>query len=75
LGFIGDRLLASAKVACDAVARGIRTNVSAFKEQAQGFEFLFMDLGQIVHKAPEDFAATLHSRIAAHKEAEAARER
>ena len=68
-------LLASAKVACDALARGIRANVAAFKEQAAGYEFLFVDLGQIVHKAPEDFAATLQARIAAHKEAEAARER
>ena len=68
-------LLASAKVACDALARGIRANVAAFKEHAAGFEFLFVDLGQIVHKAPEDFAATLQARIAAHKEAEAARER
>ena len=68
-------LLASAKVACDALARGIRANVAAFKEHAAGFEFLFVDLGQIVHKAPDDFAATLHARIAAHKEAEAARER
>lgn len=66
-------LLASAKVACDALARGIRANVAAFKEQAAGFEFLFVDLGLIVHKAPEDFAATLQARIAAHKEAEAAR--
>ena len=68
-------LLASAKVACDALARGIRANVVAFKEQASGFEFLFVDLGQIVHKAPEDFAATLQARIAAHKEAEVQRER
>ena len=68
-------LLASAKVACDAVARGIRTNVAAFNEHAQGFEFLFVDLGQIVHKAPEDFEATLYARITVHKEAEAARER
>lgn len=67
-------LLASAKVACDALARGIRTNLSVFKEQAAAFEFLFVDLGQIVHKAPDDFAATVQARIAAHKAAEAARE-
>lgn len=67
-------LLASAKVACDAQARGIRTNLSAFKEQAADFEFLFVDLSQIVHKAPDDFAATLTARISAHKAAEAARE-
>ena len=68
-------LLASAKVACDALARTVRANISAFKEQAADFEFLFVDLGQIVHKAPDDFSATLQARIAAHKEAEAARER
>ena len=67
-------LLASAKVACDALARGIRTNLSVFKEQAADFEFLFVDLSQIVHKAPDDFAATVQARIAAHKAAEAARE-
>lgn len=67
-------LLASAKVACDALARSIRTNLAAFKEQAADFEFLFVDLSQIVHKAPDDFAATVHARIAAHKAAEAARE-
>ncbi len=67
-------LLASAKVACDAQARGIRTNLSAFKEQAADFEFLFVDLSQIVHKAPDDFAATLQARIAQHRIAEEARE-
>jgi putative phage-type endonuclease len=67
-------LLASAKVACDAQARGIRTNLSVFKEQAADFEFLFVDLSQIVHKAPDDFAATVQARIAAHRVAEEARE-
>lgn len=67
-------LLASAKVACDALARSIRTNLAAFKEQAADFEFLFVDLSQIVHKAPDDFAVTLQARIAAHRVAEEARE-
>jgi hypothetical protein len=67
--------LATAKIAADDAARCIRTNLVAFASQANGFEFLFVDLDQLVHKRFEDFCATMHSRIAAHKEAEAARER
>ena len=66
-------LLASAKIEADALARGIRANVATFQQQATGFEFLFVDLGQLVHKAPDDFAAVLQSRIAMHKAAEEAR--
>lgn len=70
-----DQALTVAKIAAEADARAIRANVSAFRQQAAGFEFLFSDLGQIVHKAADDFAATLHARIAAHQAAEAERER
>ncbi len=70
-----DAVLASAKIAADAQARGIRANVAAFQQQAAGLEFLFADLGQIVHKAADDFAAVLQARIAAHRAAEAERER
>lgn len=63
--------LATAKIAADQQARGIRQNVAIFKERAAGFEFLFADLGQVVRKAADDFAALVQSRISAHKEAEA----
>lgn len=68
-------LLASAKIAADAQARGIRTNVATFQQQAAGLEFLFADLGHLVHKAADDFGAVLQARIATHKAAEEARER
>ncbi len=69
-----DTLLAKSKIDADTAARRIRTNQAAFKDQAGGFEFLFSDLGQLVNKAPEDFAMVLRARIAEHKQAEAARE-
>jgi putative phage-type endonuclease len=70
-----DQVLAAAKIAADGLARGIRTNVATFKEKAAGLEFLFADLGQIVQKAPEDFAVLVQGRIDAHKVAEAERAR
>jgi hypothetical protein len=69
-----DTTLAGAKIAADCQARGIRANVSKFKDQSAGLEHLFPDLAQMVHKAADDFAALLQSRIATHKAAEAARE-
>lgn len=70
-----DQVLTVAKIAAESDARGIRANVATFQQQAHGFEFLFADLGQIVHKAADDFAALLTARIATHKAAEAERER
>ena len=70
-----DGLLATAKIAGDADARAIRENVAAFKAEAEGFEFLFSDLGQVIHKAAADFKVLVQGRIAQHKVAEAERER
>ena len=69
-----DTLLAKSKIEADAAARSVRTNQAAFKEQVAGFEFLFADLGQLVHKAPEDFGLAVRARIDAHKVAEAEKE-
>jgi putative phage-type endonuclease len=69
-----DGLLATTKIAAEADARAIRENVTAFQAQAGGFEFLFADLGQIIHKAADDFGALVTARIATHKAAEDARE-
>jgi predicted phage-related endonuclease len=69
-----DTLLAKAKIEADTAARRVRTNQAAFKERAAGFEFLFADLGQLVHKAPEDFDTAIRARIAEHKQAEEARQ-
>jgi putative phage-type endonuclease len=66
--------LAGGKIAADAQARLMRINLTAFKVQATGLESLFADLGQIVHKASDDFAALVDNRITAHRAAELARE-
>jgi putative phage-type endonuclease len=65
-----DALLATTKIAADAEAREIRANQARFKTEAEGFEFLFADVGQLVYKAADDFVAVLQARIAAHKAAE-----
>lgn len=70
-----DTVLAAAKIAADTAARAIRSNVAVFKDKAAGFEFLFADLGQLVNKAPDDFALALQARIDAHKVAEAEKAR
>jgi predicted phage-related endonuclease len=67
--------VANGKIAADQQARGIRANVAEFKAKADGFEFLFHDLGQIVHKAADDFAMLLQARIDGHRIAEAEKER
>lgn len=65
-----DTVLASGKIAADAAARAIRANMATFKERAAGFEFLFADIAQLVHKAADDFGLVVQSRIDAHKVAE-----
>ncbi len=64
-----DTALAGGKIAADTAARVVRGNVAAFQAEAAGFEFLFADLGQLVHKAADDFAAVVSSRIATHQTA------
>lgn len=70
-----DTALAGGKIAADQQARGIRANLAAFHAAAAGLEFLFADLGQIVHKAADDFAAVLDARIAKHRADEAEKAR
>jgi putative phage-type endonuclease len=65
-----DGVLSVAKIAAEADARAIRANLAAFKERAAGLEFLFADLGDIVHKAADDFILLVQARIDAHKAAE-----
>lgn len=72
-----DTTLAGAKIAADQQARGIRANVAAFKAATgddRALQALFADLGQLVHKAGDDFAAVLDQRITKHRADEAARE-
>ena len=70
-----DTALAGGKIAADTAARVVRGNVATFQAEAAGFEFLFADLGQLVHKAADDFKAVVSSRIATHKAAEAEKAR
>ena len=58
-----DTTLANAKIQADTQARGIRSNLDVFKQRAPGFEFLFADLGQLVHKAKDDFTLVVQTRI------------
>lgn len=71
-----DTTLANGKIAADAQARVIRANLTAFQSLALADDlgFLFADLHQLVHKAADDFGAVVRSRIAQHREAEAAKE-
>ena len=69
-----DGVLAVSKIASDEEARALRANLATFKDKAAGFEFLFADLGQFLHKAADDFGALLTARIETHKAAELVRE-
>jgi len=69
-----DTTLANGKITADAQARGIRANLADFKAAAAGFEFLFHDLGQLVHKPADDFATLVQARVDTHRAAEARRE-
>jgi putative phage-type endonuclease len=63
-----DSALANGKIAADAAARDVRKNIEHFKEVATGLEALFSDLGQLVHKSPEDFRALVQARVLAQQE-------
>lgn len=70
-----DTAVANAKIQADEAARQIRTSIDTLKHEAEGFESLFADGGQLVcDKAPEDLRNLAHSRIAEHKEAEQKRQ-
>lgn len=73
-----DTAVAGGKIAADGYARTVRANVAAFKAATgddRALQALFADLGQLVHKAPDDFAAVLDQRIAKHRADQAERER
>lgn len=66
--------VAAGKIAADSMARAMRANIAHFKAHAAGYEMLFADLGQIIHKADDDFCLTVNARIDQHIRAEQARE-
>jgi putative phage-type endonuclease len=67
-------VVTAGKIAADTAARALRANIAAFQKDAAGFEFLFSDFGQVVHKGADDFALLVQARIGAHKAAEASKE-
>ena len=64
--------LARAKIEANAVADRISVNLSKLNENPHLY-FLFSDADQLVLKAPDDLAAVVQNRIAAHQAKEAAR--
>jgi putative phage-type endonuclease len=69
-----DTTLAQAKIAADGAARLVRANAAAFRDHAEGLEFLFADLRDLVHKPHADFVALVQARVTTHRAQEAARE-
>lgn len=69
-----DGVLVVATIAAENEARAVRANLTWFKVRASDFEFLFADLGQIVHKQDEDFRLAVDARISTHIQAEARKE-
>ena len=66
--------LANAKADAESAARDIRTKLNWYKFNANGFEFLFADLQQIISKPSEDFGLLVRTRINDHQVAEKKRE-
>lgn len=62
--------VARCKIAANEVAGRITINLTALREQAQGYEALFADLPQIVVKESDHFALLVKSRVDEHKRAE-----
>jgi hypothetical protein len=69
-----DGALATGKIMADSQARVMRGNLEVFRRRAAGLEFLFSDLGVIVHKPRDDFDILLDARVAKHQADESRRE-
>lgn len=65
--------LARAKIEATDIALVINTNLSEYIKLAEGFEFLFADLQQLITSPEEAFTAMVKARISDHKEREAQR--
>ena len=65
--------LARAKIEATDIALVINTNLSEYIKLAEGFEFLFADLQQMITSPEEAFTAMVKARISDHKEREAQR--
>ncbi|WP_280568160.1 lambda-exonuclease family protein [Chromohalobacter sp. 296-RDG] len=70
-----DTAVANGKIQADEAARQVRASIDALNQEAEGFEALFADGGQLVcDKAPDDLRNLARSRIAEHKDAEEKRQ-
>ena len=72
-----DTTLARAKIDADGQARVIRGNVAAFKAatgEDRALQALFVDLGTLVHEAPDVFGLRVQARIDGYRQAEAQKE-
>lgn len=67
-----DTALANGKIAANTEAAELVSKLEAFKVEAEGYEFLFADLADIVHKAADDFKLLVQTRVKDHKAQEAA---
>jgi predicted phage-related endonuclease len=67
-----DATLANAKIAANATADKIDTNLKVLRAHEADYKFLFADVAQIVLKAPDDLQALVTLRISEHQ-AEVAR--
>lgn len=65
--------LAHAKISANEIADKIQMNLGTLRDLASEHNFLFADTPVIVLKAPDDLTMLVKSRIADHKQAEAAR--
>jgi predicted phage-related endonuclease len=68
-----DTALANGKIAADASAKNIRTNLACIRDYGIGYEFLFSDKLALISKPIDDLMLLVRSRIADHKAAEAKR--
>lgn len=65
-----DTELARCKIEADGIAKRIRENLKTLREKADGYQTLFPDTAQLVHKESSDLEAIITARIAEHKAAE-----
>jgi len=66
-----DTAVANAKIEADRIAREIRASIDVLKTEAEGYESLFPDGGQLVtNKTADDLRNLAKARIAEHQEQE-----
>lgn len=69
-----DTMLANVKASATTLANDFAAKQAWCRENADGYQFLFADMAQIITKADDDFKLLVTSRINAHKQAEEKRQ-